>query len=387
MPKIIIKKDFATAEKVEWWKKLQYTIPDPDKILQDNGFDYSIYRNLLSDPHLWSTIQQRKAQVNQMGWTLDNDDYEDLANEIIEVLERIQINKAIDQILDCTLFGFDVEEIRYDVINNKITPIELNQKPVEWFIYSNENELKLRKITGGSYVFEEGLTLPEYKFILSQHKATYQNPYGEKLLSKVYWPITFKKAAIDNWEKLLNEHGVPYIVARHPSNATEDQKLIIEQNLIDLLNDHVGMLSEEIGLEFKESQKYNAGDLFKNMIETLNIEISKAILTVTLTTEIGSTGSYKAAQIHRDMLEMIGLQDKKIVERAINKLIEYYVILNYGTKIKYPKIVLEKKEGIVDATVERDKTLKEMGVKFTKDYFVRRYNLQETDFELEIEQK
>ncbi|MFZ1290765.1 MAG: hypothetical protein WAR79_11785, partial [Melioribacteraceae bacterium] len=73
MAKIIIKKDFATAEKVEWWKKLQYSIPDPDKILADNGYDYSIYRDLLSDPHLWSVIQQSKAQVNQMGWTLEID--------------------------------------------------------------------------------------------------------------------------------------------------------------------------------------------------------------------------------------------------------------------------------------------------------------------------
>ncbi|MFZ1288854.1 MAG: DUF935 family protein [Melioribacteraceae bacterium] len=387
MAKIIIKKDFATAEKVEWWKKLQYSIPDPDKILADNGYDYSIYRDLLSDPHLWSVIQQRKAQVNQMGWTLEIDKSDPLFNELIDLLENIQLNKVIDQILDCTLYGFDVEEIRYDIIKNKIVPIELNQKPAEWFIFSNENELKLRKIANGSYIFEEGISLPEYKFILSQHKGNYQNPYGEKLLSKVYWPITFKKASVDNWEKLLNEHGVPYIVAKHKSNATEPEKDILEDTLTELLADHIGIASEDTNIEFLESTKYNAGDLFKNMVETLNIEISKAILTVTLTTEIGSTGSYKAAQIHRDMLEMIGLQDKKIVERAINKLIEYYIILNYGKKDKYPKIVLEKKEGIVDATIERDKTLKEMGINFTKDYFIRRYNLQNEDFELSNEQK
>ncbi|MFZ1291451.1 MAG: DUF935 family protein, partial [Melioribacteraceae bacterium] len=351
------------------------------------GYDYSIYRDLLSDPHLWSVIQQRKAQVNQMGWTLEIDKSDPLFNELIDLLENIQLNKVIDQILDCTLYGFDVEEIRYDIIKNKIVPIELNQKPAEWFIFSNENELKLRKIANGSYIFEEGISLPEYKFILSQHKGNYQNPYGEKLLSKVYWPITFKKASVDNWEKLLNEHGVPYIVAKHKSNATETEKDILEDTLTELLADHIGIASEDTKIEFLESTKYNAGDLFKNMVETLNIEISKAILTVTLTTEIGSTGSYKAAQIHRDMLEMIGLQDKKIVERAINKLIEYYIILNYGKKDKYPKIVLEKKEGIVDASIERDKTLKEMGIKFAKDYFIRRYNLQENDFELSNEQK
>ena len=61
-------------------------LPDPDKILAENGYDYSIYRELLLDAHLSATIQQRKSQVLQMGWELNYDGMGTIKNELIEIL-------------------------------------------------------------------------------------------------------------------------------------------------------------------------------------------------------------------------------------------------------------------------------------------------------------
>lgn len=382
MARSILKRNFATAEKVEWWKKLAYSLPDPDKIFEENGYDYEIYRNLLSDPHLWAVIQQRKAQINQMGWTLNIGDEDPLRNELMEMFENLGVNKHIDQILDAVLFGFDVEEIVWEVSENKFRPVALNQKPVDWFIFNTDNELRLRKMIGGSYVFEKGVKLPDYKFILSQHKPSYTNPYGQKLLSKVYWSVTFKKASIDNWEQLLAKHGMPYIVGRYPTTATETDKDELEDAITQMLDNNLAMMNNDVEIDFKEGGKYNVGAIYENMVNFLNREISKACLTVTLTTELGSTGSYKAVEIHRKMLEMIGLQDKKIVERAFSKLIKFYIEVNHGKRIKYPELVLEKKEHIVEASVERDKILTDMGIKFSREYYRRRYNLNEEDFEI-----
>lgn len=380
MAKMVIKKDFATRKKVEWWHKLQASIPDPDKIFRDSGHDFDVYRSLLNDPHLWAVVQQRKAQINQMGWTLNIADDDPLKGEILEMFENLGVNKHIDQILDSVLFGFDVEEVNWEIIENKYRPIALNQKPVDWFIFDKNNELRLRKMIHGGYVFEEGTKLPNYKFILSQHKPSYINPYGEKLLSKVYWSVMFKKAAVDNWEQLLAKHGMPYIVGRYPSTATEDDKNELEDAITEMLDHNLAMMNNDVEIDFKEGGKFNIGTIYENMVDFLNREISKACLTVTLTTELGSTGSYKAVEIHRKMLEMIGLQDKKIVERALSKLIEYYIDINHGKRSKYPEMRLEKKEEIVEATVERDKILTEMGIEFTKDYYRKRYNLGESDF-------
>lgn len=121
--------------------------------------------------------------------------------------------------------------------------------------------------------------------------------------------------------------------------------------------------------------------MYERLVDFHNKEISKAVLTVTLTTEIEGVGSYKASDIHREMLSYLGVGDKKLVERALNTLLDYYVKLNYAN-VACPRIKLNKKEAIVEESAERDKILSEIGVTFTKDYFKKRYNLQDGDFEI-----
>ncbi|MBU1679165.1 MAG: DUF935 family protein [Bacteroidetes bacterium] len=101
-----------------------------------------------------------------------------------------------------------------------------------------------------------------------------------------------------------------------------------------------------------------------------------------MTMEIGGSESYGATEVHKEMLGYIGIADKKLVELGINKLLRYYTDLNYGTEVKSPKIKLQKKETVVIESENRDKILSEIGVKFTKEYFRKRYNLAEGDFEL-----
>ncbi len=43
---------------------------------------------------------------------------------------------------------------------------------------------------------------------------------------------------------------------------------------------------------------------------------------------------------------------------------------------------MQATQQVVEESAERDKILKEMGVNFTKEYFMKRYNLTEADFTL-----
>jgi hypothetical protein len=62
--KLNLLKEFATRIKLGDYpaffgtsEKIYAVIPDPDKLLKENNYDYSIYRDLLTDPHLMATIQ------------------------------------------------------------------------------------------------------------------------------------------------------------------------------------------------------------------------------------------------------------------------------------------------------------------------------------------
>lgn len=375
-------KEIATRKRFDILQEYMKYLPDPDRILIENGYDYSIYRDLLKDPHLTAVIQQRKMQVLQMGWEIDNNSDSKLKDEIIELVNRWDIGKIGSAVLDAYLFGFVVGEIVYQYKSGKYIPITLEVKPQEWFIFDRENRIRLRKKTNYGYVFSEGELLSDLKFVLVQYNPTYVNPYGERLLSKVYWPIFFKRAAIEKWHALSEKFGIPFLTGYYSSTATDPEKIELLEAIEEAIENHITIMKEGTQLDFKEYDRYEVGKLFEGMIELQNSEMSKALLTVTLTTEIKGGGSYNAAKTHQEMLEYVGLGDKKLLETALNKMIRNYLYINYGIEDKSNWLKLKRKETIIDSTAERDSILSKMGLKFTKEYFVKRYNLSEEDFNI-----
>lgn len=389
MNKKYLLREFATRDRMELYNHLSSCLPDPDKILCESNYDYSILRDLLNDPHLIAAVQQRKMQVMQMGWSVEDNANNNIEitnlNEVkdgaIEIMKELPLTEIMNGILDAVLFGFSVGEIEWELRGKKIIPVSVKSKPQDWFIFNKKNELMLRRRVKGSYLFEEGERLPDYKFIVTQYQPSYDNPYGEKVLSKCYWPVTFKRAGVEYWQLMMERFGMPYLIGRYGAGATDTEKQQLLDDLIQMMKDSVSVFQEGKQIEIKESPQYDVGQLYEKLVEFQNKEISKAVLTVTLTTETEKSGSYKAAEIHKELLNYLGITDKKLVEKGLNRLLEYYTLLNYGN-IPAPKIKLNKKEAVVDHSAERDKILTDMGVKFTKEYYMKRYNLGEGDFEL-----
>lgn len=391
--KLFLTSEFATRKKIEVYESIFTHLPDPDKILQLNGYNYDIYRDLLNDAHLTSVIQQRKMQVIQMGWEVDNITDTEMKKEAIKIISDLNMNKISSDILDAVLFGFVVAEVIWELKDGKYIPVDIVTKPQEWFRFDKDNRIKIvdyknqdrsRYRSSNNNIFNEGgRDLPPYKFIVVQYNPKYDNPYGERLLRKVYWPVIFKRATIEKWHLLSEKFGIPFFLGYYNPNASEEEKDKILEQMEEAIKNNVALMEDGTRVEFKENPKYEIGQLFDNMVQLQNSEMSKAILTVTLTTDVGRVGSYKAAEIHRDMLEFIGLSDKKLVEITINKMLEYYSEINYGMKDLMPRFRLKKKEKIIETTVERDEKLMRMGIKFKKEYYMKRYNLNEEDFEVE----
>lgn len=395
--KIKLTSEWATREKLEFLNRLMTVLPDPDEILAENGYDFKIYRDLLTDPHLTATVQQRKLQILQMDWEIaespdksgfplrSNIGYSMMKEKAEKVLNNLPLQRIMSEIMDCLLFGMTIQEITYELNSDgELDPVKIEAKPQEWFIFNSDNELRMRKkSTAGVYLFEEGERLPDFKFVVNRYHATYDNPYGDKILSRCYWPITFKRAATEFWQLMVERYGMPFLLGFHPAGWTRTQIDEFLEQLKEMINENVYVFSDTLKdmIQLKESPQYDIGQLYEVLINHHNREISKAVLTVTLTTDLQGVGSYKAAEIHKEMLSYIGLSDKKMVEDGLNRMLQYWTFLNWG-HIDSPKVVLKKKEKIVDESEKRDEVLSKMGVKFTKEYFKKRYRLEDEDFEL-----
>lgn len=369
--------EIATRKRSINFYSLGSYLPDPDIVLRKQGKDVKIYRELFCDPHVFACIQSRKAGVLSLEWEINRGLDKTKDAELVEdLLKKLDIHKLINDILDATLFGFQPIEIIWKKIGNYVLPIELKAKPSEWFCFDEENLLKFR--TKEHYWGEE---LPPKKFLCPQNNPSYDNPYGERVLSRVFWPVTFKKGGLKFWVVFTEKYGIPHLIGKHPRGATKEETDNLADLLEEMIQDAIAVIPDDSSVEIQEANKSSSAEIFEKLIDKMNSEISKAILGQTLTTEIGATGSYAASNTHMAVRQDIIDADKKLVEKTINQLIQWIYEINFANA-EVPVFELYEPEDVDLTLAQRDKILYDTGVKFTKEYFIKTYGLEEEDFDI-----
>ena len=369
--------EIATRQRSLNFYSLCNILPDPDIVLRKQGKDIKIYRELLCDPHVTACVQSRKAGVLSLEWEIARGLNKDKNIELLSnLLKKLDIYKLINDILDSVLWGFQPIEVIWEKSGNLILPTELKAKPTEWFCYDADNNLRFK--TKQNYF---GELLPPKKFLCPQYNASYDNPYGDRILSKVFWQVVFKKGGLKFWTIFTEKYGMPHIIGKHPRGASQEETNALADMLERMVQDAIAVIPDDSSVELKEANKSSSAEIYEKLIDKMNAEISKAIIGQTLTTEIGNTGSYAASNTHFQVRQDIIDSDKRLVEKTINQLLRWIYELNFSTEI-VPEFELYEEEDIDLDLAQRDKTLSESGVKFTKKYFIKNYGLDEEDFDI-----
>ena len=192
-------------------------------------------------------------------------------------------------------------------------PHDIQEKPNQWFVFDNDNRLRFLS----SEAQLEGERLPPRKFLLTQHYATYENPYGQRILSRCFWPVTFKKGGWKFWVIFAEKFGIPTAIGKVPRATPADQRSALLTALGQMIQDAVAVINDDESIQLMEAtQKGVTSELYERLIEVANTEISKAILGQTLSTEIPDRGSYAAAKSHLKVRGDLLDQDKKLVKRT-----------------------------------------------------------------------
>ena len=373
-----ITEEIATRKRALNFYSLANILPDPDIVLKKQGKDIRIYKELLCDPHVFACTQSRKAGVLSLDWEINRGlDKDQNAEDIENLLKKLDIQKLMSDILDATQFGFQPLEIIWKRDKSgHIMPERVTAKPPEWFCFDDDNNLKFR--TKENYY---GEIVPNKKFLLAQNNPSYNNPYGERTLSRVFWNVTFKKGGLKFWVVFTEKYGMPHLIGKHPRGSTKEETNSLADMLEDMVQDAIAVIPDDSSIEIQEASKSSSAEIYEKLIDKMNTEISKAILGQTLTTEIGSTGSYAASNTHMQVRQDIVDSDKKLVEGVINQLIQWIYEINFGNA-EVPVFELYEPEDVDLTLAQRDKILSDTGVKFTKEYFIKNYGLEEEDFDI-----
>jgi phage gp29-like protein len=93
--------------------------------------------------------------------------------------------------------------------DSKFTLNEIVVKPLEWFEPKNDGRLSTDKMTE----IDVNAKYP-LKFFLTRRKPTFKQPYGDPLLSKLYWLWFFRTNTTKFWVKFLERFGSPILLGK-----------------------------------------------------------------------------------------------------------------------------------------------------------------------------
>ncbi len=233
----------------------------------------------------------------------------------------MDLYNLIAEVLDAPFHGYTVAELYWRKgAAGDLRIQDIIVKPRRWFGYNHENRL----------VFP-ALLLPEpvppHKFAVARHFPTYDNPYGLRLLSRVLWPVAFKKGGVRFWLNFCEKFGFPWLLGQAPSLDTK-QREESANALARMVRDAVAVVS---GLDVSVHEfGGKGGDLHQKLVQHWDNAISKVLVGQTLTSDVGDHGSYAASNTHYNVLDDITEADSVLVEAFINEVGWSYGQVNAG---------------------------------------------------------
>jgi len=375
---------FATRSRANDFVRLVRTLPDPDPVLKKMGRGITALQELLTDSHLESVWSIRCAATSGAEWFMapgdDSSGAQEFADAFAEELKDMDIPRIIEEMMDAVAFGYSPLEVLWALKEKRWGISNIVGKPPQWFEFNQDNKLVLKT---GAFATEE---LPENRFLLVQHRPSYANPYGVKVFSKCFWPVTFKKNGFRWWTVFVEKYGGAFMYGKYPPNAGETFKKELLDALEKMVADAVAIAPEGSEITINSAaDKKGSSDVHHSYIQAANQEISKAVLGQTLTTEVGDVGSFAAAKAHDLVRGDLAAADRRRISAAFNRLAAVYTFYNFGADAAPPQFQFVKDEDLQTPRAERDTKLHTLGWRPKKEYFIKEYGMQEDDFDLASE--
>ncbi|UTH73967.1 DUF935 domain-containing protein [Chromobacterium sp. IIBBL 290-4] len=373
-PRQSLSSQIATRSRSIDFYGLGMYLPNPDPVLKALGKDIKVYRELRADAHIGGCIRRRKAAVKALEWGLDRGASKSrVAKSITDIFNDLNLSRIIGEMLDAMLYGYQPMEIMWGKVGSYLVPVDIVGKPADWFVYNEDNQLRLRTKQAPL----KGEELPERKFLVPRQDASYDNPYGFADLSMCFWPTTFKKGGLKFWVQFTEKYGSPWLVGKHPRSASTQETDQLLDSLEAMVQDAVAVIPDDSSVEIKEAANgANNADVYERLLHFCRSEVSIALLGQNQTTEASSNRA--SAQAGLEVTRDIRDGDKEVIEEALNQLVRWVCELNFNGGDR-PRFEMWEQEQVDEVQAGRDEKLTRAGAQLTPDYFKRAYNLQDGD--------
>ena len=325
-----------------WYWGLWSRLPNPDAVLRKMGADQSVYDQILYDPHVMGEMRTIHAALLEFEWRIVPGDESAQAARAAELAKEVMARRPAPEMTwpdvawsmaDGLFRGMAVHEVIWMRDGQRFVPERIEQRPNRRFVFDAESQLRLLTRLKPY----DGEPVPEKVFLLGRHMPTYDNPYGIAVLSSCFWPYVFKHAGFKFFTTFCERFGFPWPVGKYPPDGGSIDADGMIQAMVRMVMDAVAAIPSDAEVEFPNHSWSSSGATpHERLIQLCNRELSKALTSQTLATEIDGEGSRAASETHRQRERAGHLSLRQVVSGTINTLFEWTTELNFGANVAPP---------------------------------------------------
>ncbi|EXF55844.1 hypothetical protein J502_3044 [Acinetobacter sp. 1294596] len=353
---------------------------DVDEVLRQAGLSRQRLSVLMTDDEISQAMETRLDAVLNAPWRFV-EDHGEQTRFLKELFTKWHF-EIVSGAWEACPYGYSVLEANYKIDeNNRFTLAEIMVKPLEWFEPKNNGELIFRKPQSSAEV-NVFKTYP-LKFFLTRRKPSYKQPYGEALLTKLYWIWYFKTSSTKFWVKFLERFGSPLLIGKVGGQNRKQQD--IDAMTSALLNAHAQSIlsipAEDevttVGTNFSGA----GASAFEAFDKVMVRRVQKVVLGQTMTSENDGGGSKALGVVHNEVRMDKRNSDLRMISPTVQELIDALCILNGFDK---HTIILGGEQDLNVKVVERDLKLKDLGVQFNDKYIIETYGIKPEHFKVGV---
>ncbi len=296
------------------------------------------------DLHYLGVLGTRRRAVSQIEVTVeagsDAREHETHAQMVRDWLKRDELQDELFDILDAVGKGYSLTEVVYEHSEAQYRP-RLERRDPRWFRFDR------RDFTTPLLLGEGGQEQPltPGKFIFARMQAKSGLPIRSGIARAALWSYLFKMYTQRDWAIFSQTYGQPVRVGKFASGATPEDKATLFRAVANIAGDCAAIIPDSMMIEFIESGNVGAGhSMYKERVEFLDMQVSKAVLGQTATTD-AVTGGLGSGKEHGDVRADIKSADAKTLAAVLNRdLIRVWVQLEFGPQTAYPRLRIEDPE-------------------------------------------
>ena len=287
------------------------TITDPDIVLQNLGITRDKLRAMETDDEISAALETRREALLSTPWTLDPGDG-GLEDDVMWVRSVLSpwADDCIRSAFNAVPYGYSVMRMAQRETEEGRTAIGwIGEWPMERFSIRGTGQLEYKPLDGSRpYIAQE----PE--FWLVRRNPTWRNPYGEAMLSRLYWPWFFRYNSWRFWMQFIERFGEPLLLGK----SIDPGKMV--EVLREMGYEAVVAVGEDDSLEAVIAAGKGEHDL---LIKAIDRRIQKVILGQTLTSDVDGKGSYAAAKVHDSVRIDKRSADMRLVGGLMQRIVNW----------------------------------------------------------------